>query len=143
MNSISGQPPLAIAGYDRILVRGLRLWAHVGVLEIERAHGQWFELDFSMAIALKPAGSSDGLADTLDYSLLIKALQRQARTIRCFTIEHYSEEILDLAEQTYGPVPIWLQLVKCAAPVPSFCGQVAVQRSRHWPSQSLYEPKTL
>jgi dihydroneopterin aldolase len=116
------------------LVRGLRLWAHVGVLEIERAQGQWFELDFSLAISLEPAGNSDGLADTLDYSLLIKALQRQARTIRCFTIEHYSEQILNLAEQIYGPVPIWLQLVKCAAPVPGFVGQVAVQRSRHWPS---------
>jgi dihydroneopterin aldolase len=116
------------------LVRGLRLWAHVGVLQIERAQGQWFELDFSLAIPLEPAGNSDGLADTLDYSLLIKALQRQARTIRCFTIEHYSEQILNLAEQTYGPVPIWLQLVKCAAPVPGFVGQVAVQRSRHWPT---------
>jgi dihydroneopterin aldolase len=143
MNSIAGLPPLAIAGSDRILVRGLRLWAHVGVLEIERNHGQWFELDLSLAMALTPAGCSDGLADTLDYSLLIKALQRQARTIRCFTIEHYSEEILDIAEQTYGPVPIWLQLVKCAAPVSGFCGQVAVQRSRHWPSQRLSEPKTL
>jgi dihydroneopterin aldolase len=122
------------AGCDRILVRGLRLWAHVGVLEIERAQGQWFELDFNLAMSLKPAGNSDGLADTLDYSLLIKALQRQARTIRCFTIEHYSEQILNLAEQIYGPVPIWLQLVKCAAPVPGFVGQVAVQRSRHWPT---------
>ena len=142
MNAPSGPPPLVGAGHkagceagcDRILVRGLRLWAHVGVLEIERAQGQWFELDFSLAMSLKPAGCSDGLADTLDYSLLIKALQRQARTIRCFTIEHYSEQILNLAEQIYGPVPIWLQLVKCAAPVPGFVGQVAVQRSRHWPS---------
>ncbi len=134
MNAPPGPPPLTKAGCDRILVRGLRLWAHVGVLEIERAQGQWFELDFSLAISLEPAGNSDGLADTLDYSLLIKALQRQARKIRCFTIEHYSEQILNLAEQIYGPVPIWLQLVKCAAPVPGFVGQVAVQRSRHWPS---------
>jgi dihydroneopterin aldolase len=30
---------------DAIQVRGLRLWAHVGVLDFERRDGQWFELD--------------------------------------------------------------------------------------------------
>ena len=33
---------------DRILVRDLRLWAHVGVLPHERELGQWFELDIEL-----------------------------------------------------------------------------------------------
>ena len=46
---------------DRILVRGLRLWAHVGVLEQERLLGQWFELDLSLGFDLAAAGASDQL----------------------------------------------------------------------------------
>lgn len=116
---------------DRIVVRGLRLWAHVGVLEQERAHGQWFELDLELAFDLGAAARSDALADTLDYSLLITALQEQARSVCCQTLEHYSERMLDLAQELYGPVPIRLELRKCAAPVPGFSGVVAVRRSRH------------
>ena len=121
-----------VIGGDRIWVRGLRLWAHVGVLEFERREGQWFELDVELAVDLARAGRSDALGDTLDYSQLISALQRQAHAIRCHTLEHYSERILDLAEELYGPVPIRLELRKCHAPVPGFGGVVAVERRRRW-----------
>ncbi len=114
------------------MVRGLRLWAHVGVLEQERHHGQWFELDLELAADLSASAASDRLADTLDYSRLITGLQAQARSIRCQTLEHYSERVLDLAEELYRPVPMRLELRKCAAPVPGFTGVVAVRRSRHW-----------
>jgi dihydroneopterin aldolase len=118
---------------DRIVVRGLRLWAHVGVLEHERDLGQWFELDLSLAWNLAAAASHDDLQQSLDYSRAITALQRQAGRMRCLTLEHWSEQMLELLEQLYGPVPVWLELRKCQAPVPGFSGIVAVQRSRHWP----------
>ncbi|KMM17566.1 dihydroneopterin aldolase [Synechococcus sp. GFB01] len=117
---------------DRIVVRGLRLWAHVGVLEQERQRGQWFELDLELAVDLALAGASDRLDDTLDYSRLIGALQQQARCIRCQTLEHYSSCMLDRVEQLFGSVPVHLELRKCNAPVPGFAGLVAVRRSRHW-----------
>ena len=66
---------MSVGSGDRILVRGLRLWAHVGVLEQERLLGQWFELDFSLAWDLAGAGASDQLELSLDYSLAITALQ--------------------------------------------------------------------
>jgi 7,8-dihydroneopterin aldolase/epimerase/oxygenase len=116
---------------DAIQVRCLRLWAHVGVLDFERREGQWFELDLELGVDLSAAGGSDGLADTLDYSQLITALQHQARSLICQTLEHYSERILDRIEELYGPVPIRLELRKCHAPVPGFDGVVAVRRSRH------------
>ena len=116
---------------DAIQVRCLRLWAHVGVLDFERREGQWFELDLELGVDLSAAGRSDALADTLDYSQLITALQQQARSLICQTLEHYSERILDRIEELYGPVQIRLELRKCHAPVPGFDGVVAVRRSRH------------
>ena len=123
--------PSAGVPVDRILVRGLRLWAHVGVLEHERQLGQWFELDLELGWDLAAAAAGDDLSATLDYSRAITALQQQARTIRCLTLEHWSERILQLLEELYGPVPMALELRKCRAPVPGFTGIVAVRRRRH------------
>ncbi len=126
----AARPP-ARPGLDAIHLRALRLWAHVGVLERERELGQWFELSLSLWHDLGPAGRSDDLGDSLDYSLAIRALQEQARTIRCLTLEHYAERMMDCIEQLYGPVTQRLILGKCAAPVPGFSGLVQVERWRH------------
>ena len=117
---------------DRILVRDLRLWAHVGVLESERQLGQWFELDLELGVDLSAAAAGDDLATSLDYSRAITALQRQASEVRVQTLEHYSELIFACLEELYGPVPMQLELRKCRAPVPGFGGRVAVRRRRHW-----------
>jgi 7,8-dihydroneopterin aldolase/epimerase/oxygenase len=122
------------APLDCVVVRGLRLWAHVGVLEHERQMGQWFELDFSLGCNLSAAAAEDGLEQSLDYSQAIQALQLEAPRVRCLTLEHWSNKIFEVLEDLYGSVPIWLELRKCQAPVPGFCGIVAVQRSRRWPS---------
>ena len=116
---------------DVIQVRDLRLWAHVGVLDFERREGQWFELDLELSVDLSAAGRSDDLGDTLDYSKLITSLLAQARNLRCQTLEHYSERILDLIEELSGPLPTRLELRKCQAPVAGFDGVVAVRRWRH------------
>jgi 7,8-dihydroneopterin aldolase/epimerase/oxygenase len=126
---VSGAGP-AISAPDGIEVRGLRLWAHVGVLERERDEGQWFELAFRLGGDLAAAARNDDLAASFDYGTAITALQAQARTIRCRTIEHYSERILDLLEQCYGPIPLEIELVKCHPPIAGFTGSVAVRRRR-------------
>ena len=115
---------------DAILINDLELWAHVGVLEQERRDGQLFRLDIQFELDLSSAAVADNLSASLDYSLAIQALQMLAREICCLTIEHFSERVLDRLHELYGPVPIGLRLTKCAAPVPGFCGLVAVERSR-------------
>ena len=116
---------------EAIHIRELRLWAHVGVLEQERRDGQWFSLDITLWQDLGAAAADDDLAASLDYSKAITALQALARGLVCQTIEHFSDRVLDQLEQLYGPVPVRLELRKCAAPVPGFSGVVAVERRRH------------
>ena len=136
MNAASpppGQPAGHSTGFgaDAIHVRGLRLWAHVGVLERERLLGQWFELDLTFWWPLAPAGRADALELSLDYGVAIQALQRLSLELRCLTLEAFAEQVLDLLERLYGPVPQRLELRKCRAPVPGFSGTVAVERWRH------------
>lgn len=115
-----------------IHVNELRLWAHVGVMEHERREGQWFSLDFSLWLDLDQSSVDDDLGSTADYSLAITGLQGLSCELRCLTIEHFSERVLQLLEDLYGPVPMRVLLRKCAAPVPGFSGSVAVERCRHW-----------
>ena len=117
-----------------IHVNDVRLWAHVGVLDHERRDGQWFSLDFSLWLDLDKAALNDDLNATADYSLAISAMQRLSFELTCFTIEHFSERLLALLEDLYGPVPMRVVVRKCDAPVPGFSGSVAVERRRHWPT---------
>ena len=116
---------------DAIHVRGLRLCAPVGGLEPARRDDHSSSRDISLWTDLSSAAAADDLSGSLAYSLAIRSLQALAREIRCLTIEHFSDRVLDRLEQLYGVVPMRLTLSKCAAPVPGFDGVVAVERARH------------
>ena len=118
---------------DIIRVEDLRLWAHVGVLEHERDHGQWFRVDLELHLDLSESARADSLAATADYSLGVEALQRLASEINCHTLEHFSERIFEELEGLYGALPMHLRLSKCGAPIPGFAGTVSLERWRRKP----------
>ncbi len=115
-----------------IHVNDLNLWAHVGVLDSERETGQCFTLDFSLWLDLEMSAKNDDLLYTADYSLAIERAQQLAFEIRCKTIEHFSERVMDLLEELYGPVKMRVLLKKVNAPVNGFTGTVAIERHRYW-----------
>ena len=119
---------------DVIRVDDLRLWAHVGVLDHERLHGQWFRVDLALHLDVSQAALADSLEATADYSQAVQALQTLAADIRCQTIEHFSERMFDVLEQLYGSIPIRLRLCKCRPPIPGFAGTVSIERWRRKPS---------
>ena len=124
---------------DRIIVKDLRLWAHVGVLEQERLLGQWFALDFWLAHDLQRAGQSDALVDTLDYAEAVQLIRELTASLRCQTLEHFSERIFDVMQQRYGRISMGLELRKLKAPISGFAGTVAVQRERHADASAAME----
>tara|TARA_Y100001968_G_C19450442_1_gene768177 strand:- start:6051 stop:6428 length:378 start_codon:yes stop_codon:yes gene_type:complete len=115
-----------------IHVYDVNLWAHVGVLEQERLHGQEFLAQFSFWLDLDKAGMQDDLSFSIDYNLAIKKVQKLSFEINCLTIEKYSETILDVLEEFCGPIPMLLVLKKCNPPVQGFSGSVSVERRRHF-----------
>jgi dihydroneopterin aldolase len=66
-----------------ILVSGLEALGVHGVLPEEQARAQPFGVDLELDVDLGPAGASDDLADTIDYSAVI------AMTVRIIETEHY------------------------------------------------------
>ena len=56
---------------ERIFIKGLELFAHHGVHETERQHGQIFLLDLDIEADMRAACESDDLNDTVNYSQVI------------------------------------------------------------------------
>ena len=118
---------------DIIRVDNLRLWAHVGVLEHEREHGQLFRADIQLHLDVSASAAADSLETTADYSLGVQALQRLAAEIRCHTLERFTERMFEALEDLYGEVPMHLRLSKCNPPIHGFSGTVSLERWRRRP----------
>ena len=118
-----------------IHIKDINLWAHVGVLESERINGQSFVLDISFWLDLEESSKYDQLEKSIDYSEAIKAVKKLSFEIKCLTIEYFSDQILNLLESIYGPVPINILLKKCSPPIDGFTGSVLIERKRNFSSQ--------
>jgi 7,8-dihydroneopterin aldolase/epimerase/oxygenase len=114
-----------------IIIRQLKLWAHVGVLNWEREFGQWFELDIWLYYDLSSAASTDQIEHTINYADVIITIRNLSELINCSTIEYFSEQIFEVLEAKFGIFPMELELKKCDAPIPAFSGVVSVKRSRN------------
>ena len=117
-----------------IHIRDINLWAHVGVLESERIHGQSFVLDISFWLDLDESSKLDQLDKSIDYSEVIKALQKLSFEIKCLTIEYFSDQILNVLESLYGKVPINIMLKKSSPPIDGFTGSVLIEKKRNFSS---------
>jgi dihydroneopterin aldolase len=126
---------------DRIVLRGLRVRGHHGVLPHERANGQEFLVDITIWLDLDKAGATDQLVDTVDYA----AMARQAASI-------VGGEPRDLLEAVAGEVAEELMLDKRLhavevtihkpqAPIPLTFDDVAVtiRRSRRGRRRAVEE----
>ena len=115
-----------------IHIKDINLWAHVGVLESERIDGQSFFLDISFWLDLDESSKLDQLDKSIDYSQVIKAVKKLSFEIKCLTIEYFSDQILNLLESLYGPVPIHILLTKCSPPIDGFTGNLLIEKKRNF-----------
>ena len=68
---------------DKIIIKGLKLFAYHGVNEEEKENGQQFEFDITAELDLSAACKSDDLNETESYAKIIKTVRR------VFTAEKY------------------------------------------------------
>jgi dihydroneopterin aldolase len=61
---------------DKIIIKGLRVFAYHGVNPEEKRDGQPFELDVSLYLPLLRAGRTDHLGDTVSYAKAAKTILR-------------------------------------------------------------------
>lgn len=69
---------------DKIIIKGLRLFAYHGVNPEEKEQGQDFVLDITVSVNMNRACSSDDVEDTVSYAKIVKTVRR------VFTAEKYN-----------------------------------------------------
>ena len=119
---------------DRILLQGLRVFAHHGALPHERQLGQVFVVDLELGLDLAPAGHSDELARTVHYGQLAAKVAELVAARARRLIEAVAEDVaaLVLADPRVGWVRV--RVAKPHAPLP-VDAHVAVEilRRQPWP----------
>ena len=109
-------------------IENIKLWARVGVLDDERKLGQLFSLDIFLWTDFEKCTINDDIKKTVDYSKLVQILKDQSKKIYCFTIEKYSNAILEIIDQEFKISKIKIILTKCNPPITGFDGKVSIVR---------------
>ena len=109
-------------------IENIKLWTRVGVLDKERKLGQLFSLDIFLWTDFEKCTSNDDVKQTVDYSKLVEILKDQSKKIFCFTIEKYSNAILEIIDSEFKLSKIKIILTKCNPPIIGFDGKVSIVR---------------
>ena len=109
-------------------IENIKLWARVGVLDEERKLGQFFSLDIFLWSDFEKCTENDDVRKTVDYSKLVQILKDQSKKMYCFTIEKYSNSILEIIDQEFKLSKIKIILTKCNPPIRGFDGKVSIVR---------------
>ena len=109
-------------------IENIKLWARVGVLDEERKLGQFFSLDIFLWTDFENCTVNDDIKKTVDYSKLVQILKDQSKKIYCFTIEKYSNAILEIIDKEFNLSKIKIILTKCNPPITGFDGKVSIVR---------------
>lgn len=117
---------------DRIEIRGLRLLGTHGVLPEERTRPQPFEVDADLVVSMVDAGSSDDLADTVDYAGVVDRIAAVVEGTTSFLLlEALAAAVADEVLATDGRVQaVTLSLRKLQPPLPADLSTVGVRITR-------------
>ena len=109
-------------------IENIKLWTRVGVLDKERELGQLFNLDIFLWTDFEECTENDDIKKTVDYSKLVEILKNHSKKISCFTIEKYSNTILEIIDKEFKLSKIKIILTKCNPPITGFDGKVSIVR---------------
>lgn len=117
---------------DRIVLANLRFQGHHGVSDEERANAQPIEVDVEMTRDLRQAGTSDDLADTVDYSGVYALCRAIVESRRFRLLEAIAETIATeiLAGFAVDEVAVRVRKPKVRLPGPLDYSGVEVTRRR-------------
>lgn len=119
---------------DTIEIHGLRVLAHVGVPDAERAHAQPLSLDLVLSVDLDAAGVSDDVADTVDYGAVAMAVADAVTAGPVALLERVAalaaDAVLDLDPRTES---VTVTVTKVRPPIPRDVSATAVRIHRTRP----------
>ena len=116
---------------DKIIIKGLKIFAHHGVNEEETLYGQNFLIDIEARADLTRAGQTDDLNDTVSYAQMIKTAQRVMTEQNDKLLERAATRVADALLAEYDRLEsVKIRLMKPDAPMKAEFDYVAIETER-------------
>ena len=116
---------------DKIIIKGLRIFAFHGVNPEEQEEGQFFVLDIEAQTSLGRASESDDIADTVSYAKMIKCAKRVFAAEKNALIERAAGRVVDALLDEFGALcSVTVRCRKPDAPIKAEFDYVAVEITR-------------
>jgi 7,8-dihydroneopterin aldolase/epimerase/oxygenase len=118
---------------DRIILKGLQVFARHGVLPEENRLGQRFAVDVTAFLDLRPAGESDDYNRTVCYDNLTKLVLETVTVKRFYLIEAAAESVAQALLAAFPAIErVVIEVRKPAAAIDAVFDHVGVviDRSR-------------
>ncbi len=116
---------------DRILLQGLQFYAYHGVNPEEQALGQRFQVDLCLGLDLRPAGQTDDLARTVNYSAVYRRVRQVVEGERFRLLEALAERLAAVLLAEFPLATVTVRVTKLHPPLQGAVqGTVAVEITR-------------
>jgi 7,8-dihydroneopterin aldolase/epimerase/oxygenase len=118
---------------DRIVLKGLQVFARHGLLPEEKTLGQRFALDVTAFLDLRAAGRADDYRQTVCYDALTRLVIDTVTTKRFYLIEAAAEAVAETVLATFPAIErVVVEIRKPAAAIEAVFDHVGVviERSR-------------
>ncbi|MBQ2904628.1 MAG: dihydroneopterin aldolase [Clostridia bacterium] len=117
---------------DKILVRGLKIFAYHGVNEEEKIDGQNFILDIDAFVDIGVPCVSDNVDDTVSYAKIIKETTRIFTSQKDDLLERAAQRVADGLFESFGRIQsLRILLKKPEAPIKADFDYVGVEIYRN------------
>ena len=102
---------------DNIILKGIRFHGHHGVPEAERQVGGHYEIDATLGCELANPGTTDDLADTIDYGEVVCRIIEVGTQQSFQLIEALAEEIATVILAQFAVNRVHLTVKKLHPPI--------------------------
>ncbi len=116
---------------DKIIIKGLELFAYHGVNPEEKENGQLFILDITALADIAAAGESDSLDDTVSYAKIIKTVSAVFTSEKNDLLERAAQRVAKAILDEYDKIQsVKILLKKPEAPIMADFKYVGVEIER-------------
>ncbi len=116
---------------DKIIIKGLKVFARHGVNEEETQYGQNFILDIEAQADLSNACQTDCLDDTVSYAQMIKTARRVMTEENNRLLERAAQRVADALLNEFACLEsVKIRLMKPEAPMKAEFAYTAVEMER-------------
>ncbi|MGN0571495.1 MAG: dihydroneopterin aldolase [Candidatus Fimenecus sp.] len=125
---------------DKIIIKGLRLYAYHGVNPEEKAEGQMFYLDITCAVSLCVPCKTDCVEDTVSYAKILKTARVAFLSEKFDLLERAAECVASAVLSHFASIQtVTVCVKKPQAPIKADFDYVAVEITRERQTETTEE----